>query len=886
MLLLLTLMFQCNIFAADQNSVAYNRIEAVSLASLPPDKSGKPHIGVAGPLTGCHGNVCIIAGGADFPDGPPWEGGKKRFHDTIFVLKKDNNGNAQWHPETFHLPQPMAYSACVSTADGVICVGGENENGLSSSVLRLKWDEKQQKIITENLPELYPVSNASAVATDQRLYVFGGVTTDGVTDQMSVYDLRPPTGTQKDGWEQLPPVPQKFSHAVAVAQSDGSETRLYLFGGRAKIDGSDATTFYQTTYSYHPRKREWQRHADMPVPLAAGCGVSSGFASALLFGGDRGTMFLENERLQTLEQNAATPEEKTQYHEQYLRNVRSFEGFPRDIFLYDTIRDQWSAFGELPFTAPVTTTTSWWDGGIVFPSGEIKPGVRTPDVHLLKISSPKGSFGFVNYGVLGVYLLGMLVLGGIFARRNETTSDFFRGGGRIPWWAIGISIFATALSSITFLSMPAKAYATDWRMLFYNAGILLVVPIVTVFYLGYFRNLKLETAYEFLERRFNYLTRAIASGLFCAFMISRIAIVLFLPSLALAIVIDINIYACILMMGIITLIYCTLGGMEAVVWGDVIQGAILVIGAIFSLVYLIVYSDGGFSGFLGTGYEMHKFHTFDFSRDMTQPLFLFVLVGGFANSLITYSSDQAIIQRYMSTQNRKQAVNSIWLNAFLSLPVTLIFFLIGTALFTYYRAHPLAIDVTLRNTDAIYPLYIVNTLPVGVSGLLVAAIFSAAMSTLSANINSASAAFTADFVKKFRPTLGVKNEMLTARLTGIIVGVCGILLAVVLASCDIRSLWDLFNTFLGLTTSVVGGLFLMGVFSKRINGIGAVTGLIGGMFVVAYIRWETNLSFLLYGVIGMLACYLFGWLASALTGFSNVKFVTASQTDDATFTSS
>jgi SSS family transporter len=343
---------------------------------------------------------------------------------------------------------------------------------------------------------------------------------------------------------------------------------------------------------------------------------------------------------------------------------------------------------------------------------------------------------------------------------------------------------------------------------------------------------------------------------------------------------DMNVILCIVLMGVVTVIYCTVGGMEAVVWSDVVQGAIFVGGVLFCLVFLIFQTDGGLVGFVSTGYAMNKFHTFDFHWDVTQPMFLFVILGGFANSLITYSSDQTIIQRYMSTKNHRQAVKSIWLNALISIPITVVFFSVGTALYTYYKSHPQLLDVTQDKFDSIFPHYIVTALPVGLSGLLVAAIFAAAMSTLSSNINSFSAAVTEDFVKKVFPNISTKGEMWVARITGMLSGVFGIGIAIWLVFSAATSLWDQFNTFLGLFMSVIGGLFLMGVFSKRINGFGAVCGLCGSLVTIFWIQQTTSLSFLMYGVIGMPACYVIGWLASAMTGFSNVKQVVPVNTND------
>ncbi len=278
--------------------------------------------------------------------------------------------------------------------------------------------------------------------------------------------------------------------------------------------------------------------------------------------------------------------------------------------------------------------------------------------------------------MLILYFGGMLLMGFYFMKRNENTEDFFKASGRIPWWAAGISIFATTLSAITFLSIPAKTYATDWRMLVFNICIILIVPVVIRYFLPFFTRFRLGTAYEYLEKRFNRTTRWLASALFVVFMVSRIAIVLFLPALALNAVTGFDIYLSIVVMGgLVTIIYSTSGGMEAVVWGgDVIQGFILVFGALAAFVLMVMGIDGGLGEFWHTSIEFHKFRTFDFRFDFTQPVFWVVLIGGVANSLITYTSDQSIVQRYMSTKDEKSTSRSIWLNGILSVPVTILFF--------------------------------------------------------------------------------------------------------------------------------------------------------------------------------------------------------------------
>ena len=261
----------------------------------------------------------------------------------------------------------------------------------------------------------------------------------------------------------------------------------------------------------------------------------------------------------------------------YMTQSPAWYKFRRSILVYHTITDSWTEIADSPLLAragagvtPVGSRAGSFSALVI--GGEEKPGVRSSDVTRVDVSYD-AHFGWLNWTVLILYLLAMVYLGFYFMRRASNSSDdFFKGGGRIPWWAAGISIFATMLSAITYMSIPAKAYATDWTYYPMQICILLVSLPVIRYYLPFFRRLNVTTAYEYLERRFNSATRVMASILFIVFMIARTALVLFLPSLAMTAVTGINIYMCIALMALITILYCSMGGVEAVIWGDVIQG--------------------------------------------------------------------------------------------------------------------------------------------------------------------------------------------------------------------------------------------------------------------------------------------------------------------------
>ena len=818
--------------------------------ALPLSANSGEQAGLAAPFAGMHNGVLLVVG-------------EKQYRNEIYVLYNVGQATAKWETLNVRFPYPATHGVSISTNRGIVCIGGKDASRQLSKVMLMSWDAGARDVIFTEMPDL-PYTNADmgGALIGSTVYVLGG-SVDGKPGTGGVYlDLT----NEKAGWQRIPDMPGAARlRPVVAAQNAGDETCLYVFGGYrfdAENDADNVADFdadwdadkftdkdtkpalMTDAYCFVPSRNQWKRIPDVVVDGQAravwgASAIPTGTGHILFSGG--------------VHQGTVLPE----------------------LFAYHTITGTYVKAATVPWQPTVGSVMVKSGNGIVWVSGEIKPdvgaGANEPvlhagAVHGAQIKTDAG-FGWINYAVLFAYLFGMLLIGYYFMKKSSgETDDFFRGGKRIPWWAAGISIFATALSSITFLSIPAKSYATDWRMLVFNLTIILGAPIVIRYYLPFFRKLKVASAYQYLEMRFNRMVRYFASALFCLFMITRIAIVLFLPSLALHAVTGINVYFCILMMGLITIAYCTMGGVEAVIWADVIQGFVLVFGALIALAFMINGTEGGIGGFFTTAAEAGKFRTFDFDFNWAQPVFWVALLGGFANQLITYTSDQSVIQRYMTTKDQKSAARGIWLNGILCIPVSLLFFLIGAGLFTFYKSNPAHLDISIQNQDAIFPHFMVTELPVGLSGLLIAAVFSAAMSTLSANINSVSTAITEDFFQQLRRSLTEKTRMRIARVSGVLVGLTGTGFALGLATWDIKSLWDQFNVYLGLLTSGLGGLFLMGIFTRRINGAAAMTGLLASIVILLVLRSYTQVSFLLFGFIGLATSFTIGWGCSYLFG--------------------
>jgi SSS family transporter len=419
------------------------------------------------------------------------------------------------------------------------------------------------------------------------------------------------------------------------------------------------------------------------------------------------------------------------------------------------------------------------------------------------------------------------------------------------------------LSSITFMAIPATGYTDGWNFFLANSYIL-ITPVVIFVFLPFYRQLNVTSAYEYLERRFNLATRLVGSTLFMLYQCGRISVVLYLPALALATVSDFNIHTCILVMGVLCIIYTMEGGIEAVIWTDVVQAFLLMGGAIFSLGYILFHIDGGLAATIRTATEgRHFFETVNWSWDVTVASGWVIMIGSLFHNLFPYTASQDVVQRYVTTPDEKTAARGIWLNALISVPAQAVFFAIGTALYVFYRQQPARLDPTMQN-DAIFPFYIMSELPVGIAGLVVAAIFAAAQSTLASSMNSVATAYVTDFHRRFRPGRDEAHYLRLARWVTVLVGGLGTGMALVMAGTDIRSLYTTFLEVIGLLGGTLSGLFVLGIFSRRANGRGALIGAAVSAAIVFTVRAIQPLNVFAYAPLGLGTCFGFGWLASFL----------------------
>jgi cyclically-permuted mutarotase family protein len=346
------------------------------IAGQIPANSGQTRqIGIAGPIAGFHNDIMIVAGGSNFPGSMPWLGGKKAYYNDLFSFKKIGDSLIST-TLVQRLPYKVAYSANCSTSEGIVCVGGENEDGIINKVLLIQCNESNGEVNFRQLPDLpIAVSNASLANFGDVVYLIGGESTPAVSNNFFSLDLK----NTKQGWKQLPSMPMAISHAVATIQSNGNNECLYVMGGRRKnIHG--VSDLFSNVFEFDMQANVWKQKTPLPYPLSAGTGISAGNHQILLFGGDRGETFHKAELIidsinhtQDSMLKAALIQEKTVVQS-------SHPGFDKTILVYDTQQDKWSSISMIPFECPVTTTAVRWKDRVYIPGGEIRAGVRTPHI--------------------------------------------------------------------------------------------------------------------------------------------------------------------------------------------------------------------------------------------------------------------------------------------------------------------------------------------------------------------------------------------------------------------------------------------------------------------------------------------------------------------------
>ena len=444
----------------------------------------------------------------------------------------------------------------------------------------------------------------------------------------------------------------------------------------------------------------------------------------------------------------------------------------------------------------------------------------------------------VDWVVLGVYFAAMLGVGLYFYRsgQSSTADGFTKADGVAPGWVVALSILATYVSSISFLALPGRAFAGNWNAFVFSLSLPLAVWVAARWFVPYYRATGEVSAYSHLETRFGPWARVYAGVCYLLTQLARMGSVMFLMALPLHLLLGWEMHWVIILTGVSVIIYTMLGGIVAVMWSDAVQAIILMVGALLCLVLLFSDLPGGWSGGFDYAASRDKFSLGSFGPSLGESTFWVVLAYGLVINLQNFGIDQNYVQRYVAARSETAARRSLWVGGLLYLPVSAVFFLIGTGLFVFYSTQPDLLPPNLQgegSADRILPYFILTELPTGAKGLLLAAIFSAAMSTISTSLNSSATLLLTDWYQRFvRPQATDRESMRVLHLASLIWGVLGT--GVALAMIGVKAALDAWWTMSGIFAGGMLGLFLLGLISKRAGNPAAVTAVVVGVLVIVW----------------------------------------------------
>jgi len=511
------------------------------------------------------------------------------------------------------------------------------------------------------------------------------------------------------------------------------------------------------------------------------------------------------------------------------------------------------------------------------------------------------SLPILDLVVIALYIIGMIAVGIYFSRKNKNPEQYSSASGSIPGWAIGISIYATFLSSNTFLGVPGKAFGGNWNAFVFSISMPFAAWVATKYFVPFYRSTGQVSAYTNLEERFGPWARTYAVICFLLTQLARMGSIFFGISLTLQALTGYSMETIMLITGISIIIYTVLGGIEAVIWTEVVQGILKTLGAVLIIYLVITNMPGGISKIIEIGQRDHKFSLGSFAPNFTQAGFWVIILYGFFINLNNFGIDQNYVQRYHTATSVKEASKSVWLCVWIYVPASFLFFIIGTCLYAYYQANPGMIDpvklqvaaerlgagassVDIRHLastlqpadygDKVMPHFMVTTIPTGLVGLIVSAILSAAMSTISSGMNSSATVFSEDIYKRyFKPHNSSTKTLRSLHILTVIFGLAG--MGCGIAMIGVKSILDVWWQLSGVFAGGMLGLFLLSIISKKNGNMEAFAATIIGIMVIvwmslsylipnqySYLRNPLNADMVI--VVGTLTIFLSGTLLSRL----------------------
>ncbi len=437
----------------------------------------------------------------------------------------------------------------------------------------------------------------------------------------------------------------------------------------------------------------------------------------------------------------------------------------------------------------------------------------------------------LDYCIILVFLIGSLGFGLYFAKAKKTTQNYFLAKGKIPSWALGISLLATLISSVTFLAYPGTGYSSNWILLVQGLMVPIVLLVVIWFIVPIFRKVINLSTYEYFERRFGAFARYYSSIAFVLRQFSGMGTVFFLLAISLQKMTNIDTVSIIVVVGSIIIIINLLGGIEAVIWLDVFQGFMLFASGIICIGVLMYAVEGGPAEIWKVASENGRTGFGPYEWNLTKLTFVVMAINGVFYAIQKYATDQTVVQRYLTAKTDKSAIKASLLGILLTVPVWTLFMLIGTALFVFYQQNPLPSDL---RADAVFPYFIMTQLPTGVVGLILSAMISAAICSLSADLNSLAAVGVEDYYKKLYPGRTDKQNLFASKTIVVLSGLISMAIAIIYLSAGDEGVLGIVFTLYAIFSGGIVGIFLLGLFSHRANNQGITIAIITCVVFTTY----------------------------------------------------
>ena len=476
--------------------------------------------------------------------------------------------------------------------------------------------------------------------------------------------------------------------------------------------------------------------------------------------------------------------------------------------------------------------------------------------------------------VLALYSLFVLLVGFLVSRGKKDAEDYFLAGRKLPAWAIGLSILGTCISSVTYIAYPGMAFARDWQYLVQGLTLPLLIAAGLLAVVPFYRNHIRMSVTEYVQKRFGPGVRAYTLVVIMIFELTRLATVMYLVSLVMNTVTGYPIAYVILVTGIVTVVYTVAGGMEGIIWNDVIQTILFFFGGLLAVLIVSLDVDRGFAGIVQTAYAQGKFKLFDFTPELSRATFYVLFLSGLVNFFYFLAGNQNQVQRYLCAPSEKAARNAALFGSLSSVVVWSLFMLVGTCLFIYFQQHPdttVAGYIAENKPDKVFPYFIATRLPAGVAGLVLAGLFAAAMSTLDASMATLSTlALTDIFQKYFKPS--DRQGLLISQSLTLFWGVIGIVLALLMIK--VGTFLEFYFRLFSILGGSITGLFFLALLVRKANKTGALAGIIAGIILtvwgsLSYMGVSLGAKWLAFpwdpmmvGVIATAAVVVFGYGAS------------------------